>query len=131
MDDDQALLAFISEYLATIGMAVVTTVSGAEAMRCFHYARSIGQPFDLIFLDLVIPRGQGGRETLRQIRLVDTAVKVIISSGYANAPEVAQCRQFGFDGCLPKPYQGANLLQMAFEHLPGKYPEEQIVSGSN
>ena len=120
MDDDTTLLEVVVLVLATIGVEVVTAENGEDAMRCFHLARSICSPFNLVILDLVIPKGQGGEETLRQIRLVDTAVKVIISSGYSNAPEITRCSQHGFDGCLPKPYRGADLLRMAFEHLPRK-----------
>jgi CheY-like chemotaxis protein len=120
MDDDQTILEAITLVLATVGVEVVTAENGQDAMRCFHSARSGGKPFNLVILDMVIPRGQGGAETLRQIRMVDTAVKVIVSTGYAHEPEIFHSQQYGFDGCLPKPYRGADLLRIAFTHLPRK-----------
>jgi|GEM_PF-2833089 len=120
MDDDKTLLEFVSMALATIKVDVVAADNGREAMRHFDFARSIGSPFKLVILDLVIPNGQGGEETLRQIRFVDTEVKVIVSSGYSHVLEVTQCKHHGFDGSLPKPYRGADLLRVAFENLPRK-----------
>jgi len=118
MDEDKSLLEVAVLLLETIGVEVVPAGHGQDAIRCFQFAKSIGKPFDLVILDMSVSRGQGGGETLRQIRMADTGVKVILSTGYSNAPELARCWQHGFNGCLTKPYRGADLLGLAFKNLP-------------
>ncbi|MEI8288392.1 MAG: response regulator [Verrucomicrobiota bacterium] len=120
MDDDKLILEVASLVLESIGLEVVTAENGEEAVRYFHSALTSGKPFDLVILDLIIPNGQGGEETFHQIRLADPGVKVIVSSGHLTSLPIARGDQNGFDDTLPKPYRSADLLQMAFLHLPRK-----------
>jgi DNA-binding NarL/FixJ family response regulator len=53
---------------------------------------------------LTIPGGMGGKETIRRLREIDPDVKGIVASGYSNDPVVANFRDYGFCGSLPKPY---------------------------
>lgn len=120
MDDDQLILEVVAAILETIGVEVVGVENGEQALHRFHAARAAGNPFHLIILDLVVPRGQGGKETLLQIRRVDPKARVIVSSGYASDGELMPENPFGFNASLPKPYRGADLLQLAFDYLPQK-----------
>jgi two-component system cell cycle sensor histidine kinase/response regulator CckA len=57
-----------------------------------------------VILDITIPGGMGGLEALAPLRAIDPQAKVLMSSGYANDPVMANFQQYGFDGVIAKPY---------------------------
>jgi CheY-like chemotaxis protein len=109
MDDDELIRLMVREILKTVGIEVALAADGLEAMRQYHAAKDAGRPVDVIIMDLVIPQGQGGLETIRQLREIDSETKVVISSGYHDASAVADFRSRGFNGKLAKPYSGTEL----------------------
>jgi CheY-like chemotaxis protein len=119
MDDDELIRVMVAEVLKRAGLEVTATADGQEAMRRFCAARDTGRPFDLVILDLVIRDGQGGEETLRQMRALDTQTKIVVSSGYRNLPLVVDYAAHGFDQSLPKPYAAVDLLRLVADLLPG------------
>ncbi len=55
-------------------------------------------------MDLTIRGGMGGREAIARLLEHDPAVRVIVASGYSNDPVLANYRQAGLAGVLPKPF---------------------------
>jgi CheY-like chemotaxis protein len=84
---------------------------GLEAISLYEAAQTAGRPFAAVLLDLTIPGGTGGVETLSRLREIDPQVKAIASSGYASDPVVARPGQSGFAGTLTKPYTCAELAE--------------------
>jgi PAS domain S-box-containing protein len=105
MDDNDMVRSMAAEMLAFMGYAVVTARDGLEAADVFRKAKEAGEPFDAVILDLTIPGGSGGVETLAKLREMDPAVKAIASSGYSNDPVMARFAEYGFQGVLAKPYE--------------------------
>jgi DNA-binding response OmpR family regulator len=62
VDDEEEIRDLAASVLAGAGLEVATAASGEEAL-----ARLAGQPFDLVLLDINMPR-MDGWETLRLIR---------------------------------------------------------------
>ena len=60
-------------------------------------------------MDLTIPGGMGGKETIKELKKVDPEVKAIVSSGYSNDPIMANFNDYGFIGVLNKPYNVETL----------------------
>ena len=107
MDDEGLICEILSGFLQDQGYDVVTVNDGREAVEAYRQEK-----FFLVILDLTIPGGLGGRETIKLLREYDPAVKAVVSSGYANDPVMAEYEKYGFCGCLNKPYIFKDLLQL-------------------
>ena len=74
-------------------------------------------PFDLVILDLSVPEGLGGKETIALLKAYDPAVKAIVSSGHSNDPVVLDFMQYGFSGRLSKPYKISDLKELLEQQI--------------
>jgi DNA-binding NtrC family response regulator len=63
-----------------------------------------GKPFDVVVLDLIIPGGMGGKETIEMLKTVDPGVKAILTSGHAVDPVLTNFWEYGFFGVIRKPF---------------------------
>src|SRR5262249_23620563 len=88
---------------------------GGEAIERYTTARSEGEPFDAVIMDLTIPNGMGGCEATRRLRELDPGVRAIASSGYSLDPVMANYRDYGFCGIIPKPYRAEELNRVLKE----------------
>jgi PAS domain S-box-containing protein len=109
MDDDDAVRSAAGELLETIGYQVVAAADGAEAVELYRQAIDEGHRFDAVILDLTVPDGIGGRETMSRLAEIDPGVTAIVSSGYSTDPVMANYREHGFAGVAVKPYRLAEL----------------------
>jgi PAS domain S-box-containing protein len=111
MDDDEAVRSAAAELLETVGYSVSTAADGAEAIALYTEAMDEDRPFGAVILDLTVPEGIGGRETMTRLLEIDPKVKAIVSSGYSTDPVMANYREHGFSGVAVKPYRLADLVQ--------------------
>jgi len=111
MDDDEAVRSAAAELLETIGYEVGTAADGSEAITLYTSAMEEGRPFDAVVLDLTVPEGVGGRETMTRLLAIDPEVRAIVSSGYSTDPVMANYREHGFSGVAVKPYRLADLAK--------------------
>ena len=88
-----------------LGHKVVLTKDGQEAIAVFREALNNHNLFDLVILDLTIPGGIGGKETVQQILKIDPQTKVVVSSGYSTDPVMARFHDYGFCATLAKPFK--------------------------
>jgi DNA-binding NarL/FixJ family response regulator len=72
----------------------------------------LGQPFDVVIMDLTIPGGMGGKEAIKKLLEIDPKVKAIVSSGYSTDPVMADFRSYGFSGVAVKPYNIEELSEI-------------------
>ncbi len=109
MDDDEVVRQVGAEMLTLLGYEVIESRDGEEALEKYRQALQTGKLFDIVILDLTVPGGMGGKETIAGLRAMDPKVKAIVSSGYSHDPIMADFRNYGFSGVIPKPYSFEKL----------------------
>ena len=117
MDDEKYIRDIVGEILNEIGYEITTTIDGAEAVELYKEARDSGRPYDVVIVDLTVPGGMGGKETIQELRKIDPEVKAIICSGYTNDPMMVDFRKYGFKSAIAKPYKTIDLSVVLHEVL--------------
>jgi len=112
MDDEESIRLLVGEMLRHLGYEVQCVAEGKEAVERYQEAYHTHQPFNAVILDLTIPGGLGGKDTVEQLRQFDPQVKAIVSSGYSNDPVLSRYSKFGFHGVVAKPFRLAELSQV-------------------
>jgi signal transduction histidine kinase/CheY-like chemotaxis protein len=117
MDDELLIREVARQILEALGYTVQVCRDGGEALQCYQEARDTGKPIDVVIMDLTIPGGMGGKEAAEKLLTLDPTARVIVSSGYATDPILANFRNYGFCAVALKPYNVAalsNSIQEAF-----------------
>ena len=104
MDDDMIVRTVVETLLKKAGYTPLCTTDGKQALEKYKEASSRGEPFIITILDLTIPGGMGGKETVKKLREFDPDAKVIVFSGYSNDTIITNYKEYGFDGVLSKPF---------------------------
>ncbi len=104
MDDDFIIREVTGKILQEAGFEVVKVESGEKAVKVYKENISNNTPFDIVLLDLTIPGGMGGKETLSELKKINKDVIAIATSGYSEDPVISNPKDFGFFSSIPKPY---------------------------
>jgi PAS domain S-box-containing protein len=112
MDDEETIRQLAYEMLNGMGYEVISAIDGFEAMDLYIDALKSKSPFDVVIMDLTIPGGLGGKETLRKIAKIDPGVKAIVSSGYSDDPVMSDFQKYGFKDFIAKPYKTSELSEV-------------------
>lgn len=120
MDDEEIILNIVSDVLEYLNYTVTTTCNGEETIDEYVHSMKAGKKFDVVILDLTIPNGMGGKETIKNLLKIDPNVNAIVSSGYSDDHVMANHEKFGFKGVLTKPYGIEDIKQMLYSILKNK-----------
>lgn len=112
MDDENSLRDIAGEILEHVGCNVAFACDGAEAIKMYSEAMVSGKPFDIVIMDLTIPGGMGGAETMKRLYEMDHGVKAVVTSGYADNPIVQDFKKYNFSGMIAKPYNIDELVRV-------------------
>jgi DNA-binding NtrC family response regulator len=99
VDDEPSMRRYLQTALELDSYQVATAATGEEAVE-----RVQQKPPDVVLLDLVLP-GCDGLETLKRIREVRPATKVVMISCVRDTRKVAQAMRLGAQDYLSKPIQ--------------------------
>jgi PAS domain S-box-containing protein len=119
MEDEEIIRDVTGDMLSHYGYDVTFARDGTEAIGLYRHAQESGVPFNVILMDLTIPGGMGGRETIKKILEIDPHAKAIVASGYANDPIVVEFQQYGFCGRIVKPYKSEELHETLYRIMHG------------
>jgi len=118
LEDMEPMFKIVERLLQRFGYQVAWARHGDEAVEIYGAAMAAGEPFDLVILDLTIPGGRGGAETLQELLKMDAKVKAVVSSGYSTDPVMANYQEYGFAGVVPKPFTRDQMVEV-LERLLG------------
>ena len=104
VDDEAALLQALKGLLEQVGYYVQTAADGIAAINLIQ-----SLPFDLILLDVKMPRVDG-IEVLRFIKDHYLDTQVIMLTGVSDVRMAVECMQLGAFHYVTKPYSGDELL---------------------
>lgn len=84
------LLDFLSQYSgdapdqSSPKFEITPALSGIEGVALATEKRNAGQPFALAIVDMVMPNGIDGYETIQRLRAIDLEMKIVVFSAYTD-----------------------------------------------
>jgi PAS domain S-box-containing protein len=108
VEDEPVVCTVAQAFLNRGGYTVLTAPDGDSALNILReHLADIG----LILLDMTMP-GLTTSEIVRAIRALDTAVPILLNSGYTSNGAIKQMLKEGsVQGFLPKPYEPKQLME--------------------
>ncbi len=113
VEDEDVVRSSLTRVLERAGLRVTCAADGIDAIETF---RDRAEDFDLVILDLDLPRASG-EQVLASIQSNETPVRILVSSGYLDGERLATLRGAGVNAFLHKPYGSRELLQQMSEAL--------------
>ena len=107
VEDEPELLDAAGQLFRSIGYEVVTATNGVDAMAILARRSDI----DILFTDLVMPKGMSGIQLARLARELRPDLKVILASGYPLPALRAQYGRIDDFTFVVKPYLLAELAK--------------------
>jgi len=104
VDDEVTVREVLTRTLALAEYDVDTVSDGETALNRLRLQR-----YDLMIADLRMP-GLDGMALIREARRLDTALKVLIVTGYSNETSAIEAVNLGVSGYLTKPFRVPHVL---------------------
>ena len=120
MDDEEKVRDTVSRMLEYLGYRVRPAKNGEEAIELYKKALRSGVPFNAVLLDMVVPGGMGGKDTVAELLKIDAGVKAVVITGYSSDPVISNFREYGFLASIPKPFSIEDLGRTLYEVMAGK-----------
>src|SRR5574340_1273391 len=105
VDDEPSMLRYLRTLLEVDSYQVETASSGSEALQRLQR----GMKPNLVLLDVLMPGGPDGLETLEQLHNLQPQLKVVMLSCVSDTRKVVQAIRLGAQDYLTKPFQKADL----------------------
>jgi signal transduction histidine kinase/CHASE3 domain sensor protein/CheY-like chemotaxis protein len=115
VEDDNLVRNFVTAQLQSLGYKTIAAIDGRSALQLIDR----GEPFDLLFTDVVIPGGMSGRDLADEVARRKPGLKVLYTSGYTDNAIVHQGKLDDGVLLLTKPYRRNQLAEMVRLALNG------------
>jgi len=112
VDDEPSVLAIASAILSTIGSAPLKARNGEDAVEQVKQELDANSRVSVVIMDLTMPGGMSGFETMESLRQLDPNIRVVACSGFFQEGASELCQSIGFNAILAKPYTPESLLSV-------------------
>lgn len=116
MDDEYFIREIISQMLEHMGYKTFQAACSNELLDLYKSHKD-NPELKCIILDLTIPGGMGGKETVAEIRKLDSKIPVFASSGYSSDMVMSTPGSYGFSDSIRKPFTINELSALLNRHL--------------
>ena len=115
VEDDKLVRDYVLTQLHTLGYATLDAATAAEAQAIV----AAGNPFDLLFTDVIMPGAMNGRQLADELAKSRPGLKVLFTSGYTENAIIHHGRLDTGVLLLAKPYRKSDLAEMIRKALAG------------
>lgn len=117
-DLDDAAMALFGEPLTPRQMRfqIDSAFQSDEGLKCVERACAEGRPYAVAIVDIRMPPGRDGVETIARLWKLDPHIQIVLCSAYSDYSWPAITRQLGQSDqlvILKKPFDGIEMLQLA------------------
>lgn len=130
VDDNRANLHILKHMLETVGMRVECLQDGNGVVSALQEADTAKDPFDVAVIDILL-EGMTGFDVVEQVRRQPARIAGIPLLAFSSSLEknAQKCRDFGFNGFLPKPIRRKKFYQMLERLLSDPRKRDEAYSG--
>jgi len=107
IDDEEIVRHPAKAALERFGYEVVLAEDGRQGVEAF---RRMADRISVVLLDMTMPV-MSGEEAFRELRMIRSDIKVILSSGYNEVEAIRHFAGKGLAGFIQKPYTSARLAE--------------------
>lgn len=118
-EDDPDLSRLVRGELESLGYRVTAVDNAAKALEVLAQVPDV----DLLFSDIIMPGTMNGRSLAREAQKTYPKLRVLLTSGYAGEPPLAQDRTQPEIRILSKPYRIRDLAEAVQTALAGQSDE--------
>ncbi len=112
VDDNEDIIAVLSDYLTSRGYNIEVAFDGEEALKKYKKGK-----FDLLISDVVMPN-MNGIELMQHIYKIDEEIIIVMISGYPNVNKAVEAMKAGAYDYIIKPFELEDVhirIKRAFE----------------
>jgi len=121
VDDESEIREGLELLLGSEGYGVTSAGTGAEGL-----ARLEEKPFDLLLLDVSLP-DRNGLDMLREIRVRDSELSIVLITAYGSVDMARQAFKSGALDYITKPWSNDELLKQVAQAVEGRRLREENV----
>ncbi|MEP6715142.1 MAG: sigma-54 dependent transcriptional regulator [Terriglobia bacterium] len=120
-DDELEVRRYLEMAVRSLGFSVKAVRDGDEVIACLQ---SLGEDISAVLLDMVM-LNRGGLDTLREIRMVDSKLPVILISGMSSIRDAVTAIQCGGTDFLCKPVAHEDLSRVLSRVMEDSEPSQE------
>ncbi len=107
VEDDSLVRGYVARQLQNLGYKVIEAEHGPAALAKLETSANV----DLLFTDVVMPKGMSGFDLATEVRRRRPGLKILFTSGYAEDALIPYGKLDSGTRLLPKPYRKVDLAR--------------------